>query len=238
MLGVGIFALGVGAARWRRASAATRTPADVTVPRPGDDLVPDAMVVLDRATVLPAAAERVWPWLVQLGKGRGGWYLPAAVEQMIPDSRRGRRMIDPSLQHVAVGDRVPDWGPGRPELEVVSIDPPRSLVFLSLRDRAAGHRWPTADPAAASTLRMSWSLSLDDLTNDRTRLHLRLRVAASGRVLHHLADPLDTATVLLLFAGLRERLRPRTRAHWALLRGSEVVLAVRQRRTRCLRGRP
>lgn len=208
-LGTVALGAGAGAAWWRRASAATRTPEDTAVPRPGDDLVPDATVVLDRATVLPAAAERVWPWLVQLGKGRGGWYLPTVVERVIPDFRRGRWVIDPSLQHLDVGDRVPDWGPGSPELQVVSLDAPRSLVFLSLRDRAAGHRWPHADPAPPSTLRMSWSLSLDDLTGDRSRLHLRLRVAATGRVLHHLADPMDTATVLLLFAGLRERLRPR-----------------------------
>ena len=199
-------ALGALAATQRLATAVagTRTPADVAVDMPGDDLVPAAGVVLDRATVLPAPAERVWPWLVQLGKERAGWYFPRSVERAIPPGRRGLRRIDPRWQQHDVGDRVPDWGLGNPLLELVDKQPPSSLVYLSLRDRAGGHGWP-ADPDAPTVLRMSWVLHLSDLTGDRSRLHLRVRAAAGGRVLRHLADPLDTATVLGLFAGLRER---------------------------------
>ena len=52
------------------------TPAEVAAPAPGDGLVPEADVVMDRGFDLPAGPEQVWPWIVQLGKGRGGWYLP------------------------------------------------------------------------------------------------------------------------------------------------------------------
>ena len=48
---------------------------------------------MDRAFSLPAPPEVVWPWLVQLGKGRAGWYLPRWVERIIPPSRRGRKNL-------------------------------------------------------------------------------------------------------------------------------------------------
>src|ERR1700722_5204720 len=44
--------------------------------RPGDALVAPADVVMDRAFTVPGPVEQVWPWLVQLGKRRAGWYLP------------------------------------------------------------------------------------------------------------------------------------------------------------------
>ena len=58
------------------------TRAEAAARLPGDDLV-DANVVMDRATTLPGTAEDVWPWLVQLGKGRAGWYLPRRAERLV-----------------------------------------------------------------------------------------------------------------------------------------------------------
>ena len=91
--------------------------AEVALPLPGDDLVPDATDVIDRAVTLPAPPAAVWPWLVQLGKGRAGWYFPRRLERVLP--KRGLRRIEPSLQQVAVGDDIPDWGPGEPVFRAV-----------------------------------------------------------------------------------------------------------------------
>jgi hypothetical protein len=51
-------------------------PDEITRVLPGDELVPDAQVVMDRAFELPAPPYEVWPWFAQLGKNRAGWYLP------------------------------------------------------------------------------------------------------------------------------------------------------------------
>ena len=67
-------AAGVGAARLGRRSGVTDD--EVAASLPGDAIVPDARVVIDRATTLAAPPERVWPWIVQLGKRRAGWYFP------------------------------------------------------------------------------------------------------------------------------------------------------------------
>lgn len=53
------------------------TPAERQGPLAGDQLVTDADIVMDRAFTLPGSPEGAWPWLVQLGKQRGG-LVPAA----------------------------------------------------------------------------------------------------------------------------------------------------------------
>jgi hypothetical protein len=160
---------------------------------PGDDLVPDAPVVMDREAVLPGTAEQLWPWLVQLGKDRAGWYFPRWAERLIPPKGRGIRYLDPALQHHEVGDRIPDYGPGDPELELVEKQAPYVLVYLTER----------------GGLRASWALVAHDAPGG-VRLHLRFRARPGRRwtvpIARSVGGFLDRATVQLLFAGLRERL--------------------------------
>jgi hypothetical protein len=170
------------------------TGAERAAARPGDDLVAPADVVMDRAFSLAAPPAEVWPWLVQLGKRRAGWYLPRAVERFVPAPRRGLRRIDPGWQRLAVGDVIPDYG-GRDETFTVAVvDPPHALVHRSLR----GHT------------HVSWSITLTAQAGG-TRVHLRLRL---GPVRHRRVAELggglvDLLTVAGLAAGLRERVQKR-----------------------------
>jgi hypothetical protein len=182
----------------------TPTAAEVNLRLPGDDLVPDAVEQLDRATTLPAPVETVWPWIVQLGKERAGWYLPRAAEALLPRSRRALRRIDPHWQTLAVGDDVPDWGPGDPVLRAAVVDAPNTLTWYSLRDRTNKHRWPTDDVDGADVLAISWTLALR-AENQVTRLHHRLRIRAKHKNLVKLGGVFDWLTVVGMFAGLRER---------------------------------
>jgi hypothetical protein len=185
----------------------TATGDEVRLRLPGDDLVPDAIEQMDRATTLPAPVETVWPWILQLGKDRAGWYLPRSVEALVPRSRRALRRIDPQWQDVAVGDDEPDWGPGDPVLRAVVVDAPNALAWHSLRDRRDGHRWPTGDPDGPDVLAISWTLALRaDAGN--TRLHHRLRIRAKHQTLVKIGGVFDWLTIVGMFAGLRERVSP------------------------------
>jgi hypothetical protein len=173
---------------------------------PGDGIVPDAAVVMDRERVLPAPACDVWPWIVQLGKDRGGWYMPRWVDWIfIPRHRRSLRRIDDRWQTLAPGEHIPDWGPADPTFEVVSIDAPHALVYQSIRPRKPRRG------AARPDLVLSWALVVDDLPHGRSRLRIRLRVNQVGRgfprAAEAMADSIDRLSVALLFAGLRERVR-------------------------------
>lgn len=167
-------------------------------PLPGDELIGDAPVVWDRETALARPPVEVWPWLVQLGQGRGNWYMPRAVERFLPERGRGLRRIDPAWQSVSVGDRVSDYGPGG-WFEAGVVDPPRALVWWSQRRR---------------DLRYSWALVLEP-EGSGSRLHVRLRFSRHlGRratpLVEGAADMIDRVFIELMMAGLRERV---TEAH-------------------------
>ncbi|HEY0812281.1 MAG TPA: SRPBCC family protein [Pseudonocardia sp.] len=187
----------VGAARLGRRSGVT--DAELVATLPGDDVVPAARVVIDRATTLAAPPEQVWPWIVQLGKRRAGWYFPAWAEAVMPRDRRGLRHIEPRWQRLAVGDVIPDWGGPAATFEVVQLEAPHALVYRSTRGR------PDREP-----IELSWALVLTPVATG-TRLHLRLRISALGRrapkLVTTVAGLIDEATVAPLFVGLAERLR-------------------------------
>jgi hypothetical protein len=50
------------------------TQDEVTRPMPGDPIVRTADFVATRAITIDVAPGQVWPWLVQIGSGRAGWY--------------------------------------------------------------------------------------------------------------------------------------------------------------------
>jgi hypothetical protein len=199
----------LGARRLARRSGVTA--ADLVARLPGDELVARPDFVVDRAVGLPASPAAVWPWLVQLGKERAWWYLPAWAERFVwARDKRGARRIVPELQGLAVGDEVPDWGPGDPVFRVAQLDPAHALVYHSLRQRSNRWRWPEPDtPRPPDCLEFSWGLVLAPLPGGGARLHIRLRAAGVGRArqLIELGGGLiDYATIVLLFSGLRERL--------------------------------
>lgn len=175
------------------------TPDELAAVLPGDDIVPGARVVMDRATTLPAPPEQVWPWVVQLGKQRSGWYLPAWLEIVIPRASRGIRTIDPRWQGLAVDDVIPDWGGADATFEVAVLNPPHALVHRSTRPRRQGE-----------PLELSWAMVLTPRPGGQTRLQLRLRINELGHrapaVITTVGGLMDEATVRPMFAGLRERL--------------------------------
>lgn len=166
------------------------TAEEVAAARPGDALVPRADVVMDRGFGLDAEPAAVWPWLVQLGRGRAGWYLPRRVERVVPRSRRAARTIDPRWQSLRVGDVVPDYGGSEASFTVAEIEQFHHLVFCSTRGRTT----------------FSWAICLTP-TDTGTRVHLRLRLGPVRRVwlAEHAGGAFDALTLLGLAAGLRER---------------------------------
>jgi hypothetical protein len=184
-------------------SSVTATGAERRSARAGDDIIARPDVVMDRAFTLAAAPGTVWPWLVQLGKRRAGWYLPRSVERFLPPARRAAWSVDPRWQRLAVGDVVPDYGGRNETFEAAIVSPPSVLVYRSVRGRMS----------------VSWSLTLLPIAPDaaagaRTRVHLRLRLgpvrrkwlAATG------GELIDALTVAGMAAGLKERLAAGTAA--------------------------
>jgi hypothetical protein len=94
---------------------------------PGDELLPDADLVTTRAVTVDAPPEAIWPWLVQMGSGRGGAYSYDWIENLLGLNMHSASEILPQYQHLHAGDELP-IGPGRPGMTVEVLDPPRTLA--------------------------------------------------------------------------------------------------------------
>lgn len=99
---------------------------------PGDDLLLEPDVVATRAITIDAPASAVWPWLVQMGPGRGGAYSHDRIERLLGIDIRSADDIVPEFQHLKVGDVVGQ----RPPMRVEILDRERVVAW-----RSEDHRW-------------------------------------------------------------------------------------------------
>ena len=93
------------------------TDREAHAPMPGDDLLPPEAATTTRAITIEGKPEDVFPWLVQIGYGRGGWY---SYDWIDNDGEPSVDRIDPTLQRLEVGDRIemlPGFGPVVQEVE-------------------------------------------------------------------------------------------------------------------------
>ena len=80
------------------------TPAETRASLPGDQLIPHAQFSATRAITIAAPPQAVWPWLVQVGCLRAGWYSNDLLDNLANPSAT---MILPSFQHLEIGQWVP-----------------------------------------------------------------------------------------------------------------------------------
>jgi hypothetical protein len=71
---------------------------------PGDEIEPDASYVTTRALTIEAPAAAIWPWLVQMGQDRAGFYTHNWVERVLQSGIPDTSVIRPDWQHLDVGD--------------------------------------------------------------------------------------------------------------------------------------
>jgi hypothetical protein len=102
---------------------------------PGDDLMPNPDLQTTRAITIEAPPGAIWPWLVQMGSGRGGAYTYDWIENLLGLNMHSADEILPKYQDLQVGDELP-MGPGRPGMTVEVLDPPRTLAV-----RLADQNW-------------------------------------------------------------------------------------------------
>ena len=134
---------------------------------PGDDLVPNPKYTWTQAITIRASAAEVWPWLVQIGNKRAGWYSWDAIHRLlgtagsVDDDRRSAERIVPELQNLAVGDviRMMPEDMGAPGYTVLSMEPDRVLVTH------------IDDPVTP----VSWVWFLEPIDAEATRLIVRFR---------------------------------------------------------------
>ncbi len=97
------------------------TPDEVARVLPGDELLASADIVSTRAVTIDAPPDAVWPWLVQMGSGRGGAYTYDWIENLFGLGMHSANEILPQFQDVNVGDEM-QLGPNRPKMRVEVLE--------------------------------------------------------------------------------------------------------------------
>ena len=193
----------------------------------GDDLIPAADTVDTRSLRIEAPPERVWPWIVQMGWGRGGWY---SYDKLDMDQPSAQTILE-EFQDLSPGQTVPMYPEGGFEARVV--DPQKALVLyldtelVRAQDAAAQDDRTAAGAATAGPhigleaagamseltmpdFRVSWAFVLEPAAGGGTRLIERLRLwTAPGGVAQRLGLPFVGLGVFLMtrkhMLGLKER---------------------------------
>jgi len=104
------------------------TPDEAARELPGDDLLASPDIIATRAITIDAPPAAVWPWLVQMGSGRGGVYTYDWIENLFGLGMHSADEIMPQFQDLKLGDEFP-LGPGRPKMRVEVLEPGRALAF-------------------------------------------------------------------------------------------------------------
>ncbi len=163
------------------------TPAEAAAPMPGDALVPGAQYRSTRAITISAPTAQVWPWLVQVGCLRAGFYSNDLLDNL---ARPSARTIVPALQRLEVGQLVP--------MSPSAAAPERTAFRVHSFRVGEWLLWSKSDS--------TWAWSLRPTDRGGTRLVTRIRARYDWR------HPLAALVALLLmeagdFAMLRRMLR-------------------------------
>ncbi len=108
---------------------------------PGDELVPEPKWSYTLGIAVDAAPGDVWPWIAQLGQGRGGFYTYQTLENMVGCRITNTTEIRPDHQHPAVGEEI-DLHPTAPPMRIEIVDRPNAFVlFGSPADIGTEESW-------------------------------------------------------------------------------------------------
>jgi hypothetical protein len=144
------------------------TDEEVTGPYPGADLVPDGERGATMAVTIDTPPDQVWPWLVQLGGDRGGWY---SWDRLDNGGRPSAQEVHPEWQDLAVGDYVKYWmrGAAVDAWEVAALEPGHFLGLRGLTD-LRGRNLDPKQPRPSGYIEGLWGFQLTELPGGRTRL--------------------------------------------------------------------
>ena len=163
---------------------------------PGDDLIENADITATRAITIRASAGQVWPWIAQLGQGRGGFYSYDFLENLVGCNIHSADRIVPEWQDVEVGDEVrfaPAVG-----LAVATLEQGRSLVL-----RGGVPIGNTPAPYDST-----WAFVLRDEPDKTTRLLVRERYAYTRPWARLIVEPTEVLSFVMsqkMLRGIKDR---------------------------------
>jgi len=194
LIGGATVACTVIARRWQLRWGATDQESEE--PLPGDDLIAHADLAATRAITIRASSSEVWPWIAQLGQGRGGFYSYDFLENLVGCEIHSADRIVPEWQDIGVGGEVrfaPEVG-----LTVASLEQGGSVVLRG--GVPIGNNPPPYD--------FTWAFVVREEPNKTTRLLVRERYAYTRSWARLVVEPTEVLSFVMsqkMLRGIKER---------------------------------
>lgn len=131
---------------------------------PGDELVPKPKWTANHAISIDATPEQIWPWIAQIGQGRGGFYSYQKIENLTGCEIENVSRILEEHQNIQVGDPI-RLHVDVPPMTVAIVEKPKVLVLYG----------NPAEGDSAATLSTSWTFLILEQPNGTSRLLSRTR---------------------------------------------------------------
>jgi len=190
------------------------TAAERSLPLPGDEGLPQPVHLWTRSLTINAPPEAIYPWLVQIGQGRGGFYSYDWLENLLGFNIHSAQTILPEFQNPPVDTNIPLF-PGGDFVRVRSFEPGRSFVMHAISPDGTTIFW-------------IWSLNLLPVDADTTRLVIRNRMGDASPAgdpgmapMFAVLEPLDVVMELKMMQVLK--LRAEGRAQGLLVTPLEIL---------------
>jgi hypothetical protein len=152
------------------------TQAEVHAVLPGDDLFPFYVGEATHAITIHASAQQVWPWLMQIGQDRSGFYSYTFLENLIGCDMPKVEHLVPEWKPRVVGETVwfgtPRRFDGQARMIAAIVQQQRSFVMVSTNDWGRLQKGGRAQEAF-------WSFTLEPLGDGQSRLIARLRTGTA-----------------------------------------------------------
>lgn len=180
---------------------------------PEDDLVPEARGDSTHAITMRATAEEVWPWLMQLGCDRAGFY---SYDRLDNGGRPSARRIIPELQGTKVGDILPSRPGSHSGFQVLQLEEPRVFLLGAFLRLPGGSNLPWDGERPYAYVRGTWLFLLREQA-ETTRLLVRargiVRPAWLGLLVNAVMAPVHIVMQRKQLLNLRHRIEGRPPDH-------------------------
>jgi len=172
----------------------------------GDDIIPNPKWQYTQATTIAVPPHKVWPWLVQIGQGRGGFYSYQALENLVGCNIRNTDMIIPECQQLKAGDNVL-LHPKVP-YPVALVEPGRAIVLYVDTRKTTALTVPGSRPV--DYFESTWLFFIKAVGGNSTRLISRFRIDYSLSVRNkisygYFAESISSTMQQQMLRGIKKR---------------------------------
>jgi len=188
---------------WRTRWGATEKEIDGSLP--GDDIITEPKWQYTQAITIRIPIERVWPWLVQIGQGRAGFYSYQTLENLVGCNIHNADRIIPEFQHLEAGDNIL-LHPKVP-FPVVLVELGRAIVLHY--DTRTGLT-PIPDTKPVDYFESTWLFFLDAKDENTTRMISRFRIDYSPSIRNKISygyfvEPVSSTMQQQMMRGIKKR---------------------------------